>query len=60
MMKTLVKRAAISAILATSLLLGGCDNVAVYGSVGYSSYSGYGGYGGYGYGSSVRIGGRIY
>ncbi|MEJ2140465.1 MAG: hypothetical protein P8Y61_13670 [Gammaproteobacteria bacterium] len=59
-MKTLVKRAAVSAILATSLLLGGCDNVAVYGSVGYSSYSGYGGYGGYGYGSSVRIGGRIY
>lgn len=59
-MKTLVKRAAVAAILATSLLLGGCDNVAVYGSVGYSSYSGYGGYGGYGYGSSVRIGGRIY
>jgi hypothetical protein len=60
MMKRLFKRAALSAILATSLLLGGCDNVAVYGSVGYSSYGGYGGYGGYGYGSSVRIGGRIY
>ena len=53
-MKTLIKRAAISAILATSLLLGGCDNVSVYGSVGYSSYSGYNGFG-----SSVSIGGRI-
>jgi hypothetical protein len=54
-MKTLIKRAATAAILAASLLLGGCDNVSVYGSVGYSSYGGYGGYG-----SSVRIGGRIY
>jgi hypothetical protein len=54
-MKRLFKRAAVAAVLATSLLLGGCDNVSVYGSVGYSSYGGYGGYG-----SSVRIGGRIY
>ena len=54
-MKTLFRRAAMSAILASSLLLGGCENVSVYGSVGYSSYSGYGGYG-----SSVRVGGRIY
>jgi hypothetical protein len=54
-MKRLFKRAAVSAILAASFLLGGCDNVSVYGSVGYSSYGGYGGHG-----SSVRIGGRIY
>ena len=54
-MKRLIRRTALAAILATSLLLGGCDNVSVYGSVGYSSYSGYGGYG-----SSIRIGGRIY
>ncbi len=54
-MKTLFKRVALALLLATSLLLGGCDNVSVYGSVGYSSYGGYGGYG-----SSVRIGGRIY
>jgi hypothetical protein len=54
-MRKLFRRAAVGAILVTSLLLGGCDNVSVYGSVGYSSYSGYGGYG-----SSVRIGGRIY
>ena len=39
-MKTLFKRAAASAILATCLLLGGCDNVSVYGSVGYSSDGG--------------------
>jgi hypothetical protein len=57
-MKTLSKLVQISAILATCLLMGGCDDVRVYGSVGYSSYGGYGGYGGYG--SSVRIGGRIY
>lgn len=54
-MRTHLKRTAISAVLAVSLLLAGCDNVSVYGSVGYSSYGGYGGYG-----SSVRIGGRIY
>ena len=55
-MKIHFRRAALSVLLAASLLLGGCDNVSVYGSVGYSSYPGY--YGGYG--SSVRIGGRIY
>ena len=54
-MRKLLKRATVAAVVATSLLLGGCDNVSVYGSVGYSSYGGYGGYG-----SSVRIGGRIY
>ncbi|MDH3821152.1 MAG: hypothetical protein OEU59_08510 [Gammaproteobacteria bacterium] len=54
-MKTLLKLTKISAILATCLLMGGCDDVRVYGSVGYSSYGGYGGYG-----TSVRVGGRIY
>ena len=57
-MKTLSKLIKISAILATCLLMGGCDDVRVYGSVGYSSYGGYNSYGGYG--TSVRIGGRIY
>jgi hypothetical protein len=38
-----------------------CEPPQVYGSVGYSSYGGGGYYGGHGgYGSSVRIGGRIY
>jgi len=57
-MRTLSKLAKISAILATCLLMGGCDDVRVYGSVGYSSYGGYNSYGRYG--TSVRIGGRIY
>lgn len=37
-----------------------CEPPQVYGSVGYSSYSGGGYYGGGGYGTSVRVGGRIY
>lgn len=48
-------------LLAVCSSLGGCDDVAVYGSVGVSSYSGYGGY--YGsprVGTSVSVGGRIY
>ncbi len=44
-----------AALVAACLLAGGCDDVRVYGSVGYSSYSGYGGYGG-----RVAVGGRIY
>jgi hypothetical protein len=62
---TTLLRAAVLAALC--LFLAGCDDVAVYGSVGYSSYSGYGpgygaypGYGGYGYGSSISVGGRLY
>ena len=39
-------------------LLTSCEPPQVYGSIGYSSYSG--GYYGSGYGTSVRIGGRIY
>lgn len=54
-MNRISRLARISAILTACLLLGGCDDVRVYGSVGYSSYGGYGGYG-----SSVRVGGRIY
>jgi len=45
------------ALLATASLVAGCDDVRVYGSVGYSSYGGY--YGGPAYGTSVTIGGRI-
>lgn len=37
-----------------------CEPPQVYGSVGYSSYSGGGYHGGGGYGTSVRVGGRIY
>ena len=54
-MKSKIKFAKLAAILTTCLLVGGCDNVSVYGSVGYSSYGGYGGYG-----SRVAVGGRIY
>lgn len=54
-MKSKLKLARVSVILFTCLMVGGCDNVRVYGSVGYSSYGGYGGYG-----SRVAVGGRIY
>jgi hypothetical protein len=53
-MKALFRFARLSALVAACLLTAGCDNVRVYGSVGYSSYNGYGGYG-----SSVTVGGRI-
>lgn len=54
-MKRLTLVAKITTLLLLCLSVGGCDNVRVYGSVGYSSYGGYGGYG-----SRVAIGGRIY
>ena len=54
-MRKISRYAGVSVIIVTCLLLGGCDDVRVYGSVGYSSYGGYGGYG-----SSVSVGGRIY
>lgn len=54
-MRKTFNAAKIAAVIATCLLLGGCDNVQVYGSVGYSSYGGYGGYG-----TRVGVGGRIY
>jgi hypothetical protein len=59
MVKVLIKTVKFAAILAACLSMAGCDDVRVYGSVGYSSYSGYGGYGS-GYGTSVTVGGRIY
>ncbi len=59
-MKSIRKLAKLLVILSVSIALNGCDNVRVYGSVGYSSYNGYGGAGRGGMGSSVRVGGRIY
>ena len=61
-MKLFIKTLKLAAILAACLSMSACDDVRVYGSVGYSTYSGYGGYGGYGsgYGTSVTVGGRIY
>lgn len=54
-MKSIFRYARIPAVIITCLLIGGCDDVRVYGSVGYSSYGGYGGYG-----TRVGVGGRIY
>lgn len=58
-MKTIIKLAKLTTMLVIFSSLAGCDDVKVYGSVGYSNYNGYGGYHG-GYGTSVRVGGRIY
>ena len=57
-MKRLIRMLSLGALIAASLAMAGCDDVRVYGSVGYSSYSGYG-YGGR-MGTSVSIGGRLY
>ncbi len=54
-MKRLISMSKLAVLMLLCLSVGGCDNVRVYGSVGYSSYGGYGGYG-----SRVAIGGRIY
>ncbi len=54
-MQTLIKLLKLTAILAACLAMSSCDDVRVYGSVGYSSYGGYGGYG-----TRVGVGGRIY
>ncbi len=60
-MKTLIRLAQLTALLIACSVLAACDDVRVYGSVGYSSYNGYGGYhGGPRYGTSVTVGGRIY
>ena len=60
-MKLLIKFAKLTTMLIAAASLAGCDDVRVYGSVGYSSYHGYGGYyGGPRYGTSVAVGGRIY
>ena len=57
-MKTFTRFAKLTAILVACLSLAGCDDVKVYGSVGVSNHGGY--HGGGRYGSSVRVGGRIY
>ncbi len=57
-MKTFTRFAKLTAVLIACLSMAGCDDVRVYGSVGYSNHGGY--HGGGRYGSSVRVGGRIY
>jgi hypothetical protein len=57
-MKTFTRFAKLTAVLITCLSMAGCDDVKVYGSVGVSNHGGY--HGGGRYGSSVRVGGRIY
>ena len=61
-MKTLKRLAKMVTVLVICSSLAGCDDVRVYGSVGYSNYNGYGGYhgGGSRYGTSMTVGGRIY
>jgi len=61
-MKTLKRIVKMTVVLAICTSLAGCDDVRVYGSVGYSGYNGYGGYHGGGprYGTSVTVGGRLY
>lgn len=57
-MKNLIRIAGVALLLMVSLVLGGCDDLRVYGSVGYSSYGGYGGYGRYGGWFRFEHGGR--
>jgi hypothetical protein len=59
-MKSFMKFVRLGTILIACSLLAGCDDVRVYGSVGYSNYSGYGGYHGGGMRTGVTVGGRIY
>jgi uncharacterized lipoprotein YehR (DUF1307 family) len=61
-MKILTKLIKLLAVVVVCSSLAGCDDVRVYGSVGYSGYNGYGGYHGGGprYGTSVTVGGRLY
>jgi hypothetical protein len=66
-MRYFIRMVSVSALASAVLLLSGCDDPQVYGSVGVSSgYSSYGGYrgghrGGYGSGvhTSISVGGRI-
>ena len=57
-MKAFIKITKLTAILIACLSMAGCDDVRVYGSVGYSNYGGY--HGGGRYGTGVTVGGRIY
>lgn len=50
----------IALLLLMAAAVASCEPPQVYGSVGYSSYSGGGYHGGGGFGTSVRVGGRIY
>ncbi len=61
-MKMTFKLAKLTLLLVAFASLAGCDDVRVYGSVGYSGYNGYHGspYGGGGYRTSVGVSGRIY
>ena len=63
-MKMTFKLAKLTLLLVVFASLAGCDDVRVYGSVGYSGYSGYGGSpyygGGGGYRTTIGVGGRIY
>ncbi len=57
-MRLIIKCAMRTVILIACLSLAGCDDVRVYGSVGYSNHGGY--HGGGRYGTGVTVGGRIY
>ncbi len=56
-MGTIIRFVKLATMLIICSSLAACDDVKVYGSVGYSNYNGYHGSG---RGSSVRVGGRIY
>jgi hypothetical protein len=57
-MTRLIKTARLAVLLLACLALSSCDDVRVYGSVGYSTYNGY--HGGGGYNTRIGVGGRIY
>ena len=57
MLRKLRKVSLLGAILLSCLSLAGCDDMRVYGSVGYSYFSGH--HGGGGMGTSISVGGRI-
>jgi hypothetical protein len=56
----LTRAATVIVAILLAATMSSCEPPQVYGSVGYSSYSGGGYYGGGGYGTSIRVGGRIY
>lgn len=57
-MNMIKKMIRLAVITAACLSLSSCDDVRVYGSVGYSSYGG--GYYGSGMNTRIGVGGRIY
>jgi hypothetical protein len=60
MMNSIRRISRIALLLLMAAAVASCEPPQVYGSVGYSSYSGGGYHGGGGFGTSVRVGGRIY